>query len=127
MKLNLGKDGILGFIKKSKTARYAVLFIIVGLVLVIAGTVGFGKGRTNDEPASLTEEDRLCRLCSEVDGVGECRVMITFSSDGKRVESAAIVCRGADSVSVRRGLTELVTSLYGIGANGVSLSKMKIA
>lgn len=124
-KLKSGKEGIINLFRKNKSAFYAIIFVVVGLALVIAGSVGFGGRGKSEDDVSLTEEDRLLSLCSEIDGVGECRVMLTFSTVGEKVESVAIVCRGADNVTVRRGLTDLVTALYGIGSNRVCISKMK--
>ena len=127
LKLNWVKEGIVGFFKKNKSAAWAILIALVGLALVVAGTVGVGRSKSTPSADDIGEEERLTELCSEIEGVGECHVMITLSSDSKRVESAAIVCQGADSVTVRHGLVELITSLYGIGSNRVSISKMKKA
>lgn len=70
-------------------------------------------------------EARLADMCSEIDGVGECRVMITYSEDGESVYAVAVLCDGGDSVAVRERITELMVSLFGIGSNRISVLKIK--
>lgn len=108
------------------------LLIALGLILIVIG-VATGKSGESAEVGSESLEDRLEELCSSLSGVGECRVMVTYSestqrygtSSEKRVESVAVVCKGADKTAVRANLTELLTSLFGIGTNRISISKMK--
>ena len=63
-------------------------------------------------------------MCSMTEGVGECRVMITYSADGKSVYGVAVLCEGAESPEVRANVTELLASLFGIGANRISILKI---
>jgi hypothetical protein len=64
-----------------------------------------------------------------VEGVGECRVIITYTTVGdsyyqsasKKVYAVAISCEGAKRVGVKANLTELVSSMFGIGTNRVSV------
>ncbi len=107
-----------------------LLIILVGIVLLM---LGMGGGAKAEETTADEVESRLEELCSSIAGVGKCRVMVTYeknasrygASEVRRVESVAIACKGADSVTVRSELTKLFTSLFGIGANRVSISKMK--
>lgn len=122
LKLKSG-DGLVGLLKKNKRLLGIAVVLILGVVLIILGTSGLGKDGGEGAVAE-SEEERLSKLCSEIDGVGECRVMITANSKGE-VLSAVIVCRGASDIEVRRALVETVTSLYGIGSNRVSITKMK--
>ncbi len=110
--------------------RYAVLFIS-GLALVLFLLL-FPKSCEGEEKteAKSEEEARIEALCSAVEGVGECRVMVTYEKSNGRDEersvySVAVICEGADSVAVRARLTELITSLYGIGSNRVSVIKLE--
>ena len=49
--------------------------------------------------------------------------MITYR--GEEVYAVAVVCEGADSTAVRSDITELLTSIYGIGANRVEILPLK--
>jgi hypothetical protein len=83
-------------------------------------------------------EEELEKLCSSLDGVGKCKVKVSFSSgaessykNGKLVETkppkilgVAVACRGADSPRVRQALCELFTSLYDIPSNRVAILKL---
>ena len=116
---NLNSDKkFLGFLRaqKSHTVILAVIVCAVGLVL-LSGGVG---GREESE-ASL--EERTAQMCSSVRGVGECEVMITYSPDDE-VYAVAVLCDGADDVTVRRELIELASTLFGIGSNKVTILKL---
>lgn len=104
------------FMKSSDKAPRLALFIIIGVLLILIGSFSLGGN-------SRSEEKRVEELCSMIDGVGECRVMMTYrESDGKdSVYAVTILCEGAESVGVRRDLTEMVCSLYGIGHNRVEI------
>ena len=121
-------DGVIPFLKKNKSALIAAVLILIGISLIFSGSV-------SDEAASTADdvEKRLTEMCSSLAGVGECRVMVTYkvsderygSSGTRTVESVAVVCRGADKPSVRAELTEMLSSLFGIGTNRIHISKMR--
>ena len=114
------------FVSFLRGRRVAVLFAVLLVVGAFLAFPDWGEAQT---AAELTDEERLATLFSSIEGVGECKVYITYSSSSHsssvRVESVAVVCRGASSVAVRSELTAIITSLYGIGANRISISKMK--
>lgn len=108
------------FLKKGNTLKIGIIFAL-GIILIAFGSFW---GADSDGDTDLPdEEERLSALCEAIEGVGECNVMLSYSPSG-RVESAAIICEGADSVYVREKLTELITSLYGIGTNRISIQKL---
>lgn len=117
----------LSFLKKGKSSWKIFILLLVGVCLLLFGGV-FDRTDSSEE-YSYDEEIRLTQLCSRVRGVGECYVMIGYSSEGssrysaseRRVESVVVVCQGADSVSVRQELTDIIVSLYGIGSNRVAV------
>ncbi len=109
--------------------RYALLFALS--LLLIAVLLINPKSCSRETAAEKSEEEeRIEALCSAVEGVGECRVMVTYEkTDGreteKKVYSVAVICEGADSVAVRARLIDLIGSLYGIGSNRVSIVKLE--
>ena len=112
-------SGVMEFLR-SKSLILPVVLAAIGLVLLLySGGVG-----TNNVDG---EEKRAEQICSSVSGVGECTVMMTYrESDGEsKVYAVAIVCDGADDARVRRDLTELICSLYGIGSHRVTVIKTK--
>lgn len=124
-------NSFFSFIKQLKTKgglwKLGVL-LAVGILLVVFGVFG-SSGDKETETHYTDEEMRLAEFCSSLDGVGDCRVMIVYSSTGRyqstqtRVESVSVICDGGGSVLVRQKLTELLSSLYGIGANRITVSK----
>ena len=115
--------GFLSFLRGRRGAVIMAVLLVLGAFLIFAG------GAREEKSADLTDEERLAALCSSVEGVGECRVYLTYTpathSSAARVESVAIACRGASSAEVRAELTALVSSLYGIGSNRICIVKMR--
>ncbi len=113
------------FLKGLLKGKRLIFFIIV-LSLAVFLLFFTSEGEEKEEADLNDTEARIEALCSTVDGVGECRVMVTFADDSEsRVFSVAVVCEGGDSVRVRAALTELITSMYGIGAHRVSVMKLE--
>ena len=94
-----------------------LLLPILALSLLLIG----GTGQKTEEPKDL--EERTAELCSQVSGVGECRVMITYRDD--EVFAVAVLCDGADNIEVKHNLTSLISSLYGIGAHRVEILSLE--
>ena len=102
----------------SRGSSPVLLIIILAVALLIFA--GMGK----EEQDAKNSSDETAELCSMVSGVGECRVMITYGNESE-VYAVAILCQGAESPSVRSDLTELICSLYGIGAHRVSILPLR--
>ena len=123
---------VLSFFKAQKKSWALVVALFVGVILLIAGGSSVGKASS-----SLGDEEKIERrleeLCSSLEGVGECKVMISCETVGKsysasgtvRVQSVVILCRGGGSERVKRELTELVISLYGVGSNRVKIGVLR--
>lgn len=108
--------GFFEFIKTSDKAPKLAIFIMIGVFLILIGSVSINSNTRG-------EEKRVEQMCSMIDGVGDCRVMMTYREVGgeSHVYAVTILCDGADSVNVRKDLTDMVCSLYGIGHNRVEI------
>ena len=127
--------------KNNKKLSAVILLAALGIMLVaISGASG------NDDAVSATSlaqykaelEDELQNMCQSVKGVGKCRVMITFErgeentykgsslveSKPPRVMGVSVICKGADSVEVTRALVDMITALFDIGSNRISVLKL---
>ena len=102
---------------KTKRASPMLLLPILALSLLLIG----GTGQKTEAPKDL--EEKTAELCSQVSGVGECRVMITYRDD--EVFAVAMLCDGADNIEVKHNLTSLISSLYGIGAHRVEILSLE--
>ena len=118
-----------------------VLLFALGIMLIaISGATG---NDTVENVPSLAQykaelEDEVENMCSSVRGVGKCRVMITFErgeentykgsslieSKPPKVMGISVVCRGADSPEVTRALVDMLTALFDIGSNRISVLKL---
>lgn len=114
MQKSASESLLIPFIKKNKTAILLALILLLGVLLMLIPTESAEKPRD--------EESRVSELCSGVNGVGRCSVVLNLQ-DGS-VVSAAVLCDGADSPAVVSDLKELISSLYGIGYNRISVLKL---
>ena len=122
--------------------RYGVLLLLIGAVIIAAAISTSGAENTEGE-ISLDEyraalEREVSELCSSVDGVGKCKVFITFERGAQssykgsnlieckppRVLGVSVVCKGADSDRVRTELSNMLTALFDIGYNRVAIMKL---
>ena len=92
---------------------------------------------TLDEYKELLEAE-IESLCSDVSGVGRCRVFITFErgvqdtykgsniieSKPPKVLGVTVVCTGGDSDAVKSSVTEMISALFDIGYNRVAVLKL---
>ncbi len=109
------------FLSQGKTP-WLVLLLVVGLGLILLG----GTRSTEKSAEETGAEQRAAEMCALMDGVGECRVMMTFYPEEEtRVYGVLVLCEGAESVAVREKITSLFCSLYGIGAHRVEIQKLK--
>ena len=129
------------FLKNKKWVIISALFIFG--VLILIGSAASVGGADNAEGEPLSEykerlEEELADMCSSVRGVGKCRVMVSFErgeeniykgtnlieSRPPKVMGVTIVCKGADSDAVRAELVGMMSALFDIGANRVSVLKL---
>ena len=99
----------------NKTVR-TVLILLVALLLVFAVyRVFFKKGESDAggvyEATAL--EERLSRILSGIDGVGNTKVLVS-EENGKAV-SAVFVFEGADSILTRMRVIDAASIALGIG------------
>lgn len=113
--------GFKKYILSGKGGVLAAALAAAGLLLLLFGGVG---GEKTDVTPEASLEAQIAELCSATEGVGECRAMVTYGDDGE-VFAVAVLCEGAESAEVRADIKELVGSLFGIGANRISVVKIK--
>ena len=108
------------FLKNGGGARLPLL-IFLGIALILIGRVG----AESKEAAAVSTEERTAEICSLMEGVGECRVMITYEPDSEeRVYGVLVLCDGADSPAVRQRITNSLSALLGIGTNRIEIQRL---
>ena len=127
--------------KDKKKLSAVIILLSVGIMLVAVSGVSEESG--GKQEISLAEykaelEDELENMCSAIKGVGKCRVMLTFErgeentykgsslveSKPPRVLGVSVVCRGADSPEIKRALVDMLSALFDIGTNRISVLKL---
>ncbi len=135
-------NSLINAILKDKKKLTALIVVFVGILIII---LSFGsKEESKYEEYSLDKykaelEDELESLCESIDGVGKCRVTVTFSdgekfeykgsnvvgSEPPRVLGVTVVCDGGDRADIKSDISECMKALFNIGSNRVCVLKMK--
>lgn len=142
--------------------RWALLILVIGLVLMLLpeNKAEPGENISQESVTVATEEERLARILSQVQGVGSVEVMLTkavgerniYQTDtsdgigwdtvivnrqdrgqeglvsaveGPVYQGAIVVCQGGDDPKVRLAVVEAVCNATGLGADRVTVLKMK--
>ena len=136
--------GFLSYIKKNRGVWKTVLPLALGIILIfISSSIGSREKNSGDGYYTLDEykvklEREIADICSDIDGVGKCRVFITFERGEQNVYKGSsvietkppkilgvsVICQGADNQAVKARVVEMITSLFGIGANRVAVLKL---
>ncbi len=122
---------------------WVIGLLSLGIILILISAGGSETGKVSNSSVSLSEykeelEREIADLCADVEGVGRCRVFITFERGEQssykgsalietrppRILGITVVCRGADYDSVRRDITDMLTAVFDIGANRVAVLKL---
>ncbi len=142
MNLNNNTNKFIAYLKQDKKRIFILAIGVIGLILVMLSS--FESDNTQSENSTLSEyesklEDELSKMCSSIKGVGKCSVKVTFE-EGERTEyrgsnvsasyppkvlGIAVICDGADKDNVRADITECLTALFDIGANRISVLRMR--
>ena len=131
------------FIKENKNLRKALIMILLGIILIFVSSSFEKKEKDSQDGITLDEyklrlENEIASICSDVFGVGKCRVFITLERGEQNVYKGSsvietkppkvlgvtVVCRGADSDYVRAELTDMLTALFDVGSNRVAILKL---
>ncbi|MBR2023394.1 MAG: hypothetical protein IJ996_02615 [Clostridia bacterium] len=97
------------------------ILAVLALVLVFASWKIFGSEKEVEETVSALSqtEEKISRLLEEMEGVGEASVMICETEEG--VQSAVVVCEGANDLQVIMDIREAVASALGTKEKAVKV------
>ncbi len=116
-----------GLAKALAKNKYVLVVAALALVLIflpsgrdkeLAAASGQGSALESSGIALDTESERLSAFLSEMEGVGEARVLLS-------AEGAVVICRGADESAVRLCVTNAVSAYTGLGSDKIRVIKMK--
>ena len=136
-------SGFISFIKNNKRVWRVGILVLLGIVLILISSAFGTESEKESNGLTLEEykeklEGELAELCSDVKGVGRCKVFVTFErgelntyKSGAIIEKrppkvlgVTVICQGADSDSVKGELTGMITALFDVGANRVAVLKL---
>ena len=119
--------GFLSYIKENKKMWKIFLAIALGIFLISLSSFNGGEKTSVDSAESLDEykerlEGEIANLCSEIDGVGKCKVFITFERGAQnnykgssvietkppKILGVSVICEGADSDRVEMEIKKII-------------------
>lgn len=107
--------------------KYVLLVIGLGLLLLLLpGSPDSGETYSGGQGSELessgipvdTESRRLAAFLSQIEGVGDCQVLLS-------AEGAVVVCEGAEEARVKLCVTNAVSAYTGLGSDKIRVVKMK--
>ena len=131
------------FVYLKGKGRYVAIALVALLGIVLLAFSGSGEEVKDDGKDSLEEyrsrlESELSSLCASVDGVGRCKVFITFARGEANsykgstvietrpplVMGVSVVCDGGDSERIKSELVRMICAAFDIGTNRVAVMKL---
>lgn len=149
MKAVIGFGEIKELIKSEKGIKiiFAAGLILI-LVIAFSGLFTGRSAKNNEKERGTVEsfadyesglEQRLTEILSEIEGVGNVKVMITLdkteqteygrnsdmliSVTAPEVRGVIVVCDGGDSVNVKEKVTDAVSGIFGINTLHISVTR----
>lgn len=106
--------------------KYVFLVLALGLVLIMLpsgqGESEYAAGQGSDLESSGipmdTEGERIAEFLSAIEGVGQCRVLLS-------AEGAVVACDGAETAKVKLCVINAVSAYTGLGSDKISVIKLK--
>lgn len=123
--------------KKGNTVIY--LLLTVGVILLAFGSSFNSKApqKTAEEVFPQDKEQRLERVLSHIDGVGEAEVMISFekeeddllfsqkSGEGSGVKGVVIVADGGETAKIREKIIRATKAALGVETHKIEVFERK--
>ena len=141
--LNETALSVKSYVEKNKKSVFIIVIFVLGILLLVFSSSHFSEENVTVENEDLNSykerlEAELSEVCSSVKGVGRCKVTVTFERGEERVYKGSsliesrppkvlgvtVVCKGADSDSVRAEIVDMMSALFDIGANRIAVLKL---
>lgn len=127
-------------IKAMGRARVITLLLVLSLGAALI-LIPEAKKTEESDPLyayKVRLESELSELCSSVEGAGKCIVYVSFSEGESyeyqggqiktekppRVLGVTVLCEGGSRSGVRARITEIISSLFDVGANRICVLKL---
>ncbi|MDD4689207.1 MAG: hypothetical protein PHE51_05615 [Eubacteriales bacterium] len=115
-------------IKIISNKKIIILLAVIGLSIVCIGNMGGGE-----DPVYSSEEIRLQNILSQIEGVGEVRVMLSkkeskssFYTDKEDGYLGAVVtAEGGEKISVKEKIIDAVRAVTGLQSHKIVIYKLK--
>lgn len=140
MSSGINKKSVLSYFSKHGKKLILILIALISIMMIISSIGSEGDAESISLPEYKKRLEReIEELCASVDGVGDCKVTVTFetgetyeyrgsnviSSSPPRVLGVTVICEGGGSPEVRERISSAMKALFDIGTNRVCVLKME--
>lgn len=124
----MNKEQITKIIKNKNNLTIFLIFIIGVVLMIVSGGHKTAANKTVNQALPATaEEERLENILSEIKGVGEVSVMITYAADGEsgeaRPRGVVIAAEGADNAQIKTAIHEAAMASLDVSAHRICIFK----
>ncbi len=96
-----------------------VILLCLGILLLV---IAIPTEEAEDERQSSSLEERLEKILSEIEGIGEVHVMITLD-DKENVQGIAVSAQNGDQSVIEKEIVEVVRALFDIETHKIKVIK----
>lgn len=132
----MNKEKALNFIK-DKNNLMIICVIVIGVMLMTS----FSKTDSGREDMTVpnSQEEKLEKILSDIDGAGDVRVMLTYENiyeksnafdvsatpDNATVRGVIVTADGAENMKIKYELTKAVAAVLGVEVHKICIYKRK--
>ena len=111
------------FSKKNKWILGLSLAALVGVSLVVYGTIGENNSGQQEDLSvyRLEKEEELAVFLEESQGVNEVTIKLCIDETGKII-GAAVICEGGNDPAVKAQIVRLLSAALGLPTNKIEVS-----
>ena len=96
---------------KLKSLKYPILVLLIGVALMLL------PPKSSGETGQAAEDLRIQQTLSQVEGIGETRVLLSG-------HGVVVVCQGADNAAARLAVVRAVNACTGFGSDRIIVLKL---
>lgn len=95
----MNKEQILDFFK-NKNNRLILIILIIGVIIMLFPSLikSEPKAKVKESISPVSEEERLCRILSDIDGAGKVSVMITYYGTAEKDIAYEVKTASSDGI-----------------------------
>ena len=118
---------------QNKVKKFKIEYLFIIILTILALFIFFSSSNSNSlfnlssnyqSKQSSELENKITETLSKIQGVGKVSVLINSDED-KKPCGVVVVCEGANDLSVKLVITEVLTTVLDVSSENIRILKMK--